>query len=422
MRSPEWPPRQPLPLPDAEDLAIVRSPTLRASIAEVEAAVARIYQASSGYNPKVTISYTAQRYKQPLGVPFSTTVFGRPQTIQAAPFTLSQFEDELSLRQLISDGGHIRQRILQSVSAARATYGELLWRVDQMRSQVREAFIDILEAEALLGVEAEAERVAREHLKLAEASYKAGVTARADITFARTPVARAETILASARNSVQLAQANLNRLMGVDPTRTVAIAKEIPIDEPPGTLDDLRHLAQTGRPDLAARRDERDALAHAWDAAKRERAIKLEAVAGGRYVGYTTDEALPQHQGWSAGLYASYPLVDGGIINARIAEARALEQGAEARVDTLAREVDAQVVDAWLRLQTARERSKLSAAEVADAAEGMAVAEGQYKAGVNTILNVLDTQVAYTRARAGQVRADYDVKRALTRLNLAIGR
>jgi len=405
----------------AVDLGLVRSPLLKAAMAEVEAQVARVYQAASGWRPQVRLEYVAMRYQQPLGVPFTTAILGRSQTIQAAPFSLSQFEAHLGIRQVISDGGRVGQLVAQALATARGSYAQLLRAVQEYRFQVETAYLGVLEAQAVLDVAEEALRSAREHLALADASFKAGVTARADITFARTPVARAETQVASARNAVRVARTQLSRLIGADPSSVVPIVGQSTLQPPTLSLDEARHAAQAARPDLLARHEEGKAWTAAGEAAKKQRSLRIEAVGSERELGYGTSEVIPPHTGWSLSLELSYPLFDGGLSRYQEEEARARARAAESRADDLSRDVDAQVVEAWLRLENARERLTLDDAQVADAKEALAVARGQYAAGVAPILNVLDAEVSLVRAQADQVRSGYEVQRSLARLQLAIG-
>jgi outer membrane protein TolC len=388
----------------------------------VEARIARIYQTSSGYQPHVEIHYSATRFEQPLGAPFSTTIVGNNVIIQAAPFTLSQFEDRLQLTQLVSDGGRTRQLVRADIASARAAMGDLVHAVRQLQYDVRTAFIAVLEAREQVDVARRSLATAEEHLRLSQAQYEAGTVARADITFSTTPVTRARITLHTAERSVDTRMAHLLAIIGADPAKPVAIAETVELPQAGPELADVRRDALIQRSDLSARADETTASAAAMDAAKRSRSVNVQASAGFREIGYQTREVVPQHPGWSAGLEFSYPVLDGGLISAQVREAQARMKGASEREEDLARRIDEEVVTAWLTLRDARERLDLANAVVKDAQESLDVARGQYLAGVGTNLQVLDAQVVLYRARADAVNSRYAVERALASLLLATGR
>ncbi len=419
-RPPVWPLRQPLTLDEAVRLAVARDEQLKAAVAEVEARVAQVYEVASGAKPQVRFEYEATRFQQPLGAPFSASLFGHNVTIQSAPFTLTQFEDRLGLTQLLSDGGHTRLLVRQSVDAARASWFDMMWQAHQLVYNVRVAFIALLEARASVGVQQQSVQATGEHLALTEESYRAGNAAHADVVYARTPVTRATVELEESRTQVTLANARLNRLIGIDPARSVELSADL------GMACDLdlsraRQVALQARSDLASRHHDVVASYEGLDAAKRSRSINVQARAYYEELGYGNQQTVPPNPGWSLGLLFSYPVLDGGLIAAQVKEARARWEAARHIEQDALRRIDEEVVEAFTQLQEAREQTASHEAEVRDAEQSLEVARGQYEAGVGTVLNVLDAQVSLQRARTADVAARYRVERALARLLLVTG-
>lgn len=417
-----WPLRAPLTLNDAIGMAVQRSPSIRAQIADVEARIAHIYETASGTQPHVEIRYNATRYQQPTGAPFSTSILGTNVTIQAQSFTISQFEDGLRLTQLISDGGRTRQLIASDVSAARSAYADLLAAAYQLQYDVRTGYIAVLEAQAQVAVDRTAVTTNEAHLRMTEAQFEAGDVARADITFSTTPVTRARIALQSATTSLNDARAHLNGLLGADPAAAIEIVQSADLPDPGDDLNQVRRIALAQRSDLHARQYDTSAQTAAMDAAMRSRSVNIQANAGFRELGYYTHQLVPQYPGWTAGVEFTYPLLDGGLISAQVREARARMRSAEEREEALARRIDEDVVAAWLSLKGARQRLELAQAEVQQAEEALGIARGQYEVGVGTNLQVLDSQAALQRAQTEEVSARFGVQRAMARLLLSSGR
>jgi outer membrane protein TolC len=70
----------------------------------------------------------------------------------------------------------------------------------------------------------------------------------------------------------------------------------------------------------------------------------------------------------------------------------------------------------------AAERVGATDVAVESARENLRLAQGRYDAGVGTILDLTDSQLALTTAEADQVRALTDHKLALAALDRAVGR
>ncbi len=423
MRPLHWPLREPITLDDAISAAISRSPAIRARIAVVEARIARIYETTSGYQPKVTLVYDATRFEQPLGAPFFTSIFGQAALIQAAPFTLSQFEDRFQVTQLLSDGGQTHALVMSRVASARGAFAMLIDAVHRLQYDVRAACISVAESAARLEVARSALDNAKAHLRMARAQYQAGAVARADIVFSRTPVTRARIALTRSLTHLQDAQAHLASLIGSDPGFHLRFdEKSLLLPDPGATLSGVRQMALQRRLDLQARHCEVKASMAALVATRRANSVTIQATASYQFVGYQTREAVPQHPGWSAGIEVTYPLFDGGLTHARIHEQQARVAEARDEANQLARNIDEEAVTAWNALQTARMQVTVCQAEIAQARESVRMARGQYGAGAATNLQVLDAQLSLDQAHRDMVAAHYEVLRAVARILLVTGR
>ena len=77
---------------------------------------------------------------------------------------------------------------------------------------------------------------------------------------------------------------------------------------------------------------------------------------------------------------------------------------------------------AYIGVVEAAERIGATEKAVESAQENLRLAQGRYDAGVGTILDLTDAQLALTNAEADQVRALTDHKLALASLDRFVGR
>jgi outer membrane protein TolC len=138
----------------------------------------------------------------------------------------------------------------------------------------------------------------------------------------------------------------------------------------------------------------------------------------GAYGGVRTslDEA------WSASLSLSWSIFDGGNRIARYREARANLEAAQARVRaqdlTIAQDVEQTIIT----VNEADERIQAAQKAVESAQENFRLAQGRFDAGVGTILELTDAQLALTQAQNTEAQALSDYRIGLSNLDRAVGR
>ena len=105
--------------------------------------------------------------------------------------------------------------------------------------------------------------------------------------------------------------------------------------------------------------------------------------------------------------------------NAKEAEANRLALVAQARATRNA--IRQETVTARAQLLASRESVVAATKLVKAAAERRTLAEGRYQAGVGSIIELSDAQLAYVNARFQEVQAGLDVAQARARLQHALG-
>jgi outer membrane protein TolC len=125
---------------------------------------------------------------------------------------------------------------------------------------------------------------------------------------------------------------------------------------------------------------------------------------------------------WSVGVVLSLNVFNGGADRARIAEAQANHLRSAAQRDRLGSAIALEVHDAFLAFQTARERITVAREAVAQAEESLRIVQDRYDAGLTTIVELLDNEMALTATRTNLTRTLYDATVSQARLDLSLGR
>jgi outer membrane protein len=125
---------------------------------------------------------------------------------------------------------------------------------------------------------------------------------------------------------------------------------------------------------------------------------------------------------WELNLSLNWTLFDGGNRIARYREARANLDAAQQRVKASELDISREVEQSVNNVIEADERIQAAQVAVASAQENFRLAQGRFDAGVGTILELTDAQLALTQAQNTEAQALADYRIALARLDRAVGR
>jgi len=400
------------------EIALARHPLLKGKSAEIASAEAAIGLATSSYYPQVTASAGYERFEHP-------AVFFRPSGATAENLgdtigPLDDFTARLEARWTLWDGGVRRAERDASVARSGGASADREAARQQVIYGVREAFFDHVTALRLEDVGEKSVSRAREHLSLAKERFKAGAVPKADVYKAQVDLADAELSLVSARSVVRSTMARLNTAMGMPAETEMNVVPPAESRVPPGEID----LA-AGLSTAASRRPEVKAASLSVTVSeagiRKARAAYLPRLAASGTAGVRDTDFVPEEKDWTAGVTLSWPLFTGYARGYEIKRAEADVDKEQARYQNLLNRVGEEVVVAHSKIRETYEAIQAAEVMLVDARESLRMAEERYTAGAGTILDLLDAQVAMTRAEVNAVEASLSHQTAYSRFLLATG-
>src|SRR5438309_2467136 len=402
-----------LTLEECIAIALEAQPRIQATLADYAAARYRVNQAFAPLLPQLSGLVSATRSNIPTVT--TTGVGTNLTTVQTRQFGDS-FIAQVQLSQLLFDFG----KNLAATDAARK-FAEVAVEDVELQRQlisltVKEAYTNTLFSQRLIRVQEQAVERAELNLRSAKGFFDVGTRPKSDVARAEVDVANARVDLIRARNAYRSAIVALNIAMaiGVDgPTKIVdnLIYQPVSMDRL-----QLRGEALRQRPEYRQAR----LRAAAAEATERQtfRNFFPDISGSGTYGG-----SQPQlNEAWTLGLSLSWSIFDGGGRIARYQEAKANVEGAHARVKSTELDILQNVEQAEIAVEEAQERIQAAQALVASAQENFRLAQGRFDAGVGTILELTDAQLALTQAQNTDSQALADYRIALARLDRALGR
>lgn len=382
-------PGEALTLERCLEIALSANPDLVAEEAGARGAEAVIDQRAAPLRPSLSLSSTHRR------------VEGGDSTSAG-----------LSLSQLLSDGG--RSRI--ALESARAGHTEALenvaWARVRLVYDVKSAFYSLLRSRWDLQAAEETERLYKEQLLQAQATYEAGLAPKSDVTAARVDLGRARLERTKAASGLELAKSDLEKVLAVESAPDYDVVEpSSPAAAPPGEEEALER-ALSLRPDLEARRKALQAAE--LDVTYAAKGLAPELSTFGGYDWSDGDDGQ-----WRAGVTLSLPLADGGLTAARTREAEAALEQARAREASLRLAVIHEVRQARLTLLDAKENVATTELNLEQARENLDLARGRYAVGVGSSLEASRAAEAFSRALKDRNQALYDHRLALAGLEKA---
>lgn len=405
---------------DCARIALARSPLLQVARAQMTQAVARVGTSASGLFPQLSVVAGVAQQQVPAGPPLAATVNGAPVSFQTLPSAYTTGRAGLSLHQLIADGGQLRAMTAGGLASARALRQDVVQGARKLVHDVRRAYLDVLQAEATREVAEKGVTESEEHLKMAQKAFESGLSARADIVSARVPVAEAHMAVTRQKTRVREARAQLNHYLGLSPDQVVALAPDLHFVRTAWTRDEALAYAREHRADLLAADQRVTESRQQLASVQAENGPRIGLDAGWSVAGYSPS-VQSGTGGWNVGVDLSLPLLDGQRHESRLLEAQARVDEMVARRQQTLEDLELQVTQAQMELELAGQEADANQARVREAEENLSMTEGQYQAGLGTMLSVRDAEAGLLEARTRGVQSHYGVEAALLDLELAIG-
>ena len=290
---------------------------------------------------------------------------------------------------------------------------------NEMRSTVTNGYFNMLQADNLQKLNAESVTRLEDHLKNVQAQYDVGVVAKVDVLRSQVELANAKQTLIQAENSYQIAEANMNKIVGLPMDTNLKLDNLLLYTAYDRTMEDCLAYAAEHRPELMQAKYNVDAAKGALKVARSGHMPQVSASASQAW----SDSSWPgdDNGNWGVGVNVSLNVFDTGVTLSKIHGAEAdLKKAEETYRDTVD-SVNLDVRSNYLGLREAEKRINTTKLAVEQADEDYRIAQLRYMSGVGTNTDVLDAQVALTQAKTNYTQALYDYNTSKTDLETSIG-
>lgn len=386
------------------DLALKNNRTAKQSMWAYEAAKSTVSATAASKNPSVGYSYSATRARDTTDAS-SVTEHG------TNGFSLSVPVYTPSVDAAIDGARYDRE-------GAGASYEEAL---QTAKLTAISDYYTLIMYRNLVDVAQQSVRDYDGHVTNVQAQYNVGLVASSDVLAARTNLADAQTTLITRQNSADVAETDLNIVIGYPVSTSIETAdKEMHYLPYNVTLEQAKAYALLHRATLVKSAMD---VKSAEESVKQAKAGYLPTVfltAGKNYESYDNYRGT-SNNGWSVGANASLDIWDGGstrnTIKVREAQLESAKEANLAAVDGVLHDVQS----AYLNLRAAEQTISSTKVAVEEGQESFRIASLRYRAGVGSNLDVLDAETSLTTARNNYVQALYNYNIYVAKLEQAVG-
>jgi len=415
-----------LDLQAALNTALHKNPAIMQVRSERERARAGITSAISAFLPKLDVDFSLGRSNN------SVFVFG--SKLNQASFTMQDFElDRLNypdyrtnwttrfrLTQPIFNRGreYVGYRLAQAgedmaEDQERAASQQVFFRVEQ-------AYFRVLLAREAIGVMDSAVKTAREHERLAEKRYEAGLVLKSDVLSASVHRIDMERQRLDVKNQFMMAMAALNRAMGV--------SQEVEWELSPVSMtervdpEQLRWWIDTAvahRPELNISRRKVEVADY------KKQGAQLNFLPSVNFTGMyeQNTDSLDRFGGdsWTFMATASFNIFNGLGDRAGLAAASAAKTAAEEALRDVRASIELDVRKAFYSYQTALKQLEVAQAACAQARESVRILKNRYDNGMALMVELLTADTVLKDQMLNQARARFDAQLSMARLELSAG-
>lgn len=412
---------KPYTLKQAVEAALKGNPEVRAFEGTVGAASEDIGIARSRLLPKITFEERFMRTDNPTLAFSSKLNQGRFTSQDFAiaslntPDPINDYQTSISFEQpLYVRMAHVGLDMAKTEYSA--TVEDFSRKKEEVAFNTVKTYLMAVSAQGFVNASKKAVEDSREHLRLAEARYKADLGLYSDVLRASTSVTAAEQALISAEKNLKVAKRALALLMGFE--GSIEPAPEVPEFK----VKDQNYYtsASSARNDLRAFETRYDNARKNIDLAGSDYFPMLGI--GGSY--QMNDHESPfgsEGDSWHVSAFLRWNIFDGSLRSHESKKARHKALEAANRLDGFKKAVSFRVYEAWLAIDETRKNAELAEAALKTAAEGERLVRIRFENSLSPIVDLLDAQASLDAARANAVLRKNEYLTAVANLSYESG-
>lgn len=391
-----------LTLVDAMTRALSYHPSVQAFVAQVEVAEEALDEAEAARFPTVSVGASAYRYQEPMLV-YPIHAF-TPDLIP--PFDQNLFQAVADVRYSLFDGGSRSARIDERRARRGNAESSLFDARQNLLSQLIQQYLSVLSRSRTLEAQDRSIQALEAELSRVQQLFDVGRAAPVDVLRVEAAIAAARAERVRIASSLDLAQRNLARLVGIE--SSAAVSSNLgPValgDVALPSREDVLRIALESSPRVRLARDDLAVAEAAYDGSRSRRLPSVNV--DGRYINYAAASGDNSRE-WNVGVSLAYTVFSGGEVASGIARSQSEARSAAERLRWTELEVAGEVDRGLSAVEEAAARIESLKTAVARFEEVSRIEELRLETGVGTEVDYIRAEADRLEAEAGLIGARY---------------
>ena len=323
------------------------------------------------------------------------------------------------LQQQIFDFGKTYSRISAFSDFEDAAQSEFASVEQDLILNVYTAYFNYLQAIRLKNVSDDLLKQAEDHLKESEAFFKVGKVPQFDVLRAQTDLQNAKVNLLNSENNIKLGRIRLENIINTKLPDDLFIRDNLEITKENIDENTALENAKKNRPELIASNLRVEANQSLVKSVRMANFPSINAVGGYSWRSFQIDERFVNS--WNLGLTLSLPIFQGFALDAATDEAKANLNNAVAQDEIILQAITLDVQQEYANLLLAQSKIDAAKSLVKQSEETLKLAEGRYKSGVGSPIEITDARVSLFNSQTLYIQSLYDYQVGYVRLQRAMG-
>lgn len=309
----------------------------------------------------------------------------------------------VSFSQIVYDGGKLKAGVEISEKAlevARSNHKKLLL---DTGLKVAENYYNAIMSQKLAGVAYEVYVSAKMHESLAEENFKVGVSPKTDLIRSQANTYDKNYSFITAANTYKRGMLSLQLAMGKIEDRPFALFDNLEGDSLGVALETSIARAISERSEVTAQLEAIASLRAQKKQAKAEKSPQFSVSTSGS--ASSDNGSGADRNSYSLLGTFSIPIMNGRLTENKTADIEQRIMAEEKSLENIKLNITYEVTQAYLNLQEAFEKIEVAKKNVEAAVLSNKLTEEQYKVGLATMIDLLDSEVAYSNAKTNLIQA-----------------
>ena len=375
-------------LSDCIKLAITHNPTIMSAISNAEIYKSRIGQAWSNYFPTLSAGVNYSRNDMFMTMSGS---FMRNMNQKYNMYYMPQISADL----LLFDFGKTKAMADSAKRTFEASRYDAETSIELVIYNVKVAYYNLVFAEIQKTVYEDTVKDFELQLKQAKAQYEIGRKAKIDVTTAEYNLGNAKVNLIRAKNTLEVAAAQLANSVGIPELENVVLKDKLNTKKYDVNFKDLLETAEASRPALLSAKKQVNAAEMNVRSAKRAFTPNINAFGSYNQGGRQIDADY----GYQFGVQLNYSALNLMLLKKQVDEATATYKKAVADYEQQRQNVYLEVKSAYINLLNSHDSLGVSKLALQQAKERQYQAFRRYQVGLGDAIEFKDAENSYLNAQ-----------------------